>query len=175
MKKLIIAMAAAAAMVPATASAQGQIEEVDNFGPSTSLGHVLSGENSGSPIEIGGEQIDGLTASGSAKHRLDVTSDGWREELEIKNSKLNEGGPGGFVYLALSSFRSVGAAEQDGDKAELRYRAENERPLPLNPCGEIVLGLGNNDIVLATLSSDGDPLSALGGLIQCSGLPIGLP
>jgi hypothetical protein len=207
-KKYIVAIAAIAAMAPATAHA-GADYKIDNKGPSVSLGGILEGDGGGQSIEILGQEIEGLTSQGSARHKFegDSSEDTFKEELRVKTSDLDDPQEGAPVfYFSLSSIlgnvfnggnqnvalqsqsgllgilgEPLPVGEVHGDTAEMRYKYEGavapgNKELPLSHCGDIILGLPvHNDInflnlLLASVSEDGDVATAFGGSLQGSGL-----
>jgi hypothetical protein len=200
-KKYVLAIAAIAAIAPAGTAYAGADYKIDNHGPSVSLGGLLEGDGSGGgPIEILGQEIDGLQSQGSARHKFetDTTQQAatFKEELKIKTSGLEnveDGDP--VVYFSLSEIlgnflgggnqnlgiglpfgRELPLGEIDGDKAELDYKyvgEQQQQPLPLSHCGDIILGLplsgqGLNlgNLLISSVSEDGDVATALGGSIE---------
>jgi hypothetical protein len=120
-KKYILAIAAIAALAPASSAYAGAEYKIDNTGPSVSLGGLLGGDgSSGGPIEIFGQEIEGLQSQGSARHRFEADTlpqdnvvtaraaqnadaAGFKEELRVKTSGLENVKDGDPVfYFSLS-------------------------------------------------------------------------
>ena len=67
-KKMILALAAVAALVPASSAMAA--DDLRLEGPSLTLVNALTGGTSGGgPITFAGQQIDGLQSNGAARYR----------------------------------------------------------------------------------------------------------
>jgi hypothetical protein len=168
-KKMILAMAAVAALVPASSAMAASSGELQLSGPSVTIVNLLTGGTSGGgPITFAGQQIDGIQAQGAARYReRDTDGDGKIDENELKvtandvNADPNadvlsilfdRGGPG---FVANNSLQG------NQYKLEGKGKAADNTLLPdLSSCGSFVVAIPLpplSDIVLASLTQGGDP------------------
>ena len=159
MKKMILAMAALAVLVPASSAMAADALRLE--GPSITLANALTGGGSGGgPITFAGQQIDGLQANGSARYRSDGPGE---NELRINANDVNAAPDTTVVGLLIDT--GAGIAGVDADQlngTSLQYEiksADGDNVPDLTNCGSVALAipLQGADLIAATLTLGGDP------------------
>jgi hypothetical protein len=169
-RKYILALAAVAALVPASSAMAA--DELRLSGPSATLVNLLTGGTSGGgPIVFGGQQINGLQANGAARYR--EKNAGTEREIRVSANDVNSGdGAPVFSFLVDTTPAGVGfeildTTNLNGTSYKLDSKTVDGGTVPnLGQCGSVVVGLPLaplSDIILATLTQSGDPLQLLIG------------
>jgi len=167
-KKMILALAAVAALVPASSAMAA--DDLRLEGPSVTLVNALTGGTSGGgPITFAGQQIDGLQSNGAARYRgRDTDGNGSLDDnqLRVSANDVNATPDATVVGILIDTAPGAGVVGADttqlnGNALQYEVKTQDGDNVPaLSNCGSVVLAVPLNpisDIVAASLTLGGDP------------------
>lgn len=164
MKKLILAVAAVAALAPTSSAFAANADTLELSGPSATVVNLFTGGTSGGgPVVIAGQQLDGIQANGHASYK----ERGADREGKVTANDVN-GAPNDPVLTFVVDTDQTPAPETDslsifvnnleGNKYRLEGKTQDGDDVPnLSECGAFVVGLAPADVILASLTQGGDP------------------
>jgi len=172
-KKMILALAAVAALVPASSAMAA--DDLRLEGPSVTLVNALTGGTSGGgPITFAGQQIDGLQSNGAARYRgRDSDGNGTLDDnqLRVSANDVNATPDATVVGILIDTAPGGGifadATQLNGNALQYEIKSQDGDNVPaLSNCGSVVLAVPLNpisDIIAASLTLNGDPAELFPG------------
>lgn len=170
MKKMILAVAAVAALAPTSSAFAANANTLELSGPSATVANLFTGGTSGGgPIVIAGQQLDGIQANGHASYKeRDADREG-----KITANDVNADPNSPVLTFVIDTDQSP-APETDslsafvnnleGNKYRLEGKTQDGDAVPnLSECGAFVVGFAQADVILATLTQGGDPADLILG------------